>query len=105
MTLLCVWMYLLVTWSFGWASAGKFFLTEIVFLFHNRRSFNPSRKGQLGPCFSDTANNNSYCFLVQTFFQHERHFVQNTFFPEIFELFSKCSGNFDIDLMVVVSGP
>jgi len=47
-TLLCIWMYLLMTWSFGWALAGKFFLTDIVFLFHNRRNLTLLRKDNRG---------------------------------------------------------
>lgn len=37
-----------MTWSFGWALAGKFFLTELVFLFHNMRNLTLLRKDNWG---------------------------------------------------------
>lgn len=105
MPLLCIWMYLLVTWSFGWALAGKFFLTEIVFLFHNRRSLTLLGKDSWGlvslilPIITVTGSLSKHSFNTNDILYRVH------FFPEIFKLFSKCSGNFDIDLMVVVSGP
>lgn len=96
---------MLVTWSFGWALAGKFFLTEIVFLFHNRRNLTLLRKDNWGlisvimPIIIVTI------FLSKHFFDTNDILYKMYFFPKIFKFFSKCSGSFDIDLMVAVSGP
>lgn len=96
---------MLVTWSFGWALAGKFFLTEIVFLFHNRRNLTLLRKDNWGlisvimPIIIVTI------FLSKHFSDTNDILYKMYFFPKIFKFFSKCSGSFDIDLTVAVSGP
>lgn len=104
-TLLCIWMYLLMTWSFGWALAGKFFLTDIVFLFHNRRNLTLLRKDNW------SLSSVIMPIIIVTTFLSKHSFDTNDIlykiyiFSKKYKFFSKCSGSFDIDLMVGVSDP